>query len=233
MKTCLIVFCYALIGLTPTFGQGPTEFTPPMAERGVSVYINDNGKSVLWLDNFEALLMPCESATAEAEKPLSLLIFGRKWNVQSEFIKLGLIYLIPEGQDMQTWSEAIAILRVDSRYTTPALFQQQLMRIREKNCPGKTYYANILTETKNSMIYETKSEQCGEFPAQSEIKKILTPHKIGAFFQFTVWVVEYTTRDGDFAEDQRVEAQNWLESIRLAKGKEIKILTKHKPFTAL
>lgn len=164
--------------------------------------------------------MPCDTAIEDDTGYASFDLLGDRWNLYSTYVDEGIINLVPEGQDLANWQEMIAIIRIDAEGKSAQKIHRMLMKQREKNCPGKTYYSNILEETDKYVLYETKSDKCGPFEAQSEIKKILEPPTI--LFQYTVWIVEYTKRNGDLDEASRTEIINWLHATKILTGKKLK-----------
>lgn len=180
-------------------------------------YFEDEG-NIVWIDAREGLKMPAENF--DSGDSISMKLFGQNWIFSDKLIDFGMVEFIPAGQDHSNWQEIITIQRLVAEGKSLKNLLKKLMKIREKNCPGKTSYSRIVREEKKILLFESRVENCEKFGTQSEIKIMLAPPTL-TLFQYTVWIVEYTKRDDEIDPVKRDQVQKWLNSHRLLDYQEL------------
>jgi hypothetical protein len=214
MKILSGIFFLLLLCGIPAFGQ------IVLPSRDIQVKFLENKRQLLWTDLREGLLMPCDSLAVLREDSLHVNILDRLWLIRSEMLDVGIVILMPPGQNKDNWEEMMLIQRVDARGMSAKQFHKRVLKIKEERCPKKTYYSKVIKESARSVLYESKSDHCERYDADSSIKIILSPPVLSAD-QHTLWIIEYTRKSTDFDATYRATLHQWLSSLKLLTGTEL------------
>ena len=189
-------------------------------------YFGANNR-MIYLDFKEGLSLPCTtdqntSAKDSTAKKSQIEFFsGKQWQL-ADNIQPDLGY-IPTHQNIHNWTEMITIQRLDAQGQKAQKLYNDLVKIREENCPGKSQF-EIIESSKNSLIYKVSSEQCEEFEPQTALSIIITPPKL-TIGQYTIWRIEYTIKEANQFDKFTPEVISWFKSIELLTGKSLKDYT--------
>lgn len=194
--------------------------------RGVYINFYEDTKELIFVDNKEGITVYCNSIYTDkidldkSSKYAQPMFFNKVWRFYDDLIDVGLILYIPEGQNLDNWEEMISIQRIDAQGQGSKKLYNNLMKVREKNCPGKNT-TEILKDSRHSIVYQAITEACGIFDFQAEWSVILSPPK-STLFQYTLWKVEYVVKNKNWEQFMTPEKLEWLQNIKLLTGKELK-----------
>ena len=197
-----------------------------IVSRGVYINYYEDVKELIIVDNKEGITLNCNSIgtdNIDLDKKTKYdqpMFFDKTWEFYDDLIDVGIILYIPKGQNLEDCEEMISIQRIDAQGQGSKKLYKNLMKQRDKNCPGKNK-SEILTESKNSIIYQAITEACGEFDFQAEWTVILSPPKL-TLFQYTLWKIEYVVKNKNWEQFMTNEKREWLQNIKLLTGKELK-----------
>jgi len=204
----------------------PIEFPKYFAvSRDVFINYYNDEKALVLVDYKEGLIVDCNSISEdnldlnERTKYDLPIFFDKVWKFYDDLIGVGIVFYIPEGQNPDHWEEMISIQRIDAQGQGSKKLYKNLMKVREKNCPGQNN-TEILAESKNSVIYQAITEPCGEFDFQAEWTVILSPPKL-TLFQYTLWKVEYVVKNKNWKQFMTSEKLEWLQNIKLLTGNKL------------
>ena len=198
----------------------PKYFT---VSRDVFINYYSDTQELIVVDYKEGLTLPCDSIhTDNTNTDINTaydqpLFFNKVWKFYDDLIGVGIQLYIPEGQNLDHYDEMISIQRIDAQGQSSKKLYNNLMKLREKNCPGKSK-TEVLEESKNSIIYQSITEPCGAFDFQAEWTVILSPPKL-TLFQYTLWKVEYVVKNKQWEEYMTNDKLEWLKNIKLYTGK--------------
>ena len=236
MKTLIIGISLLFLFSSKVNGQinyTPSEFSNSlfslanyyMVSRGVYINYYEEVKELIIIDYKEGITLNCNSIGTENidfdknSKIDQPMFFDKTWEFYDDLICVGVILYVPKGQNLDNYEEMISIQRIDAEGQGSKKLYKNLMKQREKKCPGKNK-SEILTESKNSIIYQAVTEACGEFDFQAERTVILSPKL--TTFQYTLWKIEYVVKNKNWEQFMTNEKREWLQNIKLLTGKELK-----------
>jgi len=230
MKTKLIGFFLVLLFSLEALGQiyhTPIEFAKYFTvSRDVYINYYKDTQELIIVDYKEGITLNCNSIYTDSTaidnklKYDQPVFFNKVWKFYDDLMDVGIIVFIPEGQNLDHWEELISIQRIDAQGQGSKKLFNNLMKVRDKNCPGKNE-SEILIDSKNSIIYQAVTEACGAFDFQAEWTVILSPQKL-TLFQYTLWKVEYVVKNKNWKQFMTSEKLEWLQNIKLLSGKELK-----------
>lgn len=212
MKTKFALAFFLIVPIFLSTGQ-----ITSAAYRNVVVQFFEDEQQLLWIDFREGLLMPAQDIILQDS--ISVKFLGQFWNHSDDLYSQGIMDYIPAGQNHDNWEEMVIVQRIDLGLNRARKVYDELMKIREKLCPGGVVYSRILEESKNKLIYESRVENCAVAEDQSEIKVIFVPKF--DLVQHTIWIVEYTKKFDEITPERRAEVIGWLKAQRFLNNKEL------------
>lgn len=187
----------------------------------------DEEKRIIYLDFKEGLSVPCsdnrETTAEDSTTTKNLVEFfdGKQWQL-ADSIKPDLVYILA-NQNIGNWTEMITIQRIDAQGQKAQTLYDDLVKIREGKCPGKSKF-EIIESAKNSLIYQVSGEQCAKFEPQTALALIITPPKL-TIGQYTIWRIEYTINEPNRFDKFTHGIIGWFKTIALLTGKGLKEYT--------
>lgn len=213
MRAKFTLVLFLMFGIFSGIGQ-----VTSAGYRNLQMKFLEDEKQLLWVDFREGILMPAEDIILKDS--ISIKFLGQFWNHSDDLYDFGILDYIPAGQNHENWEEMVTVQRIDIGLNKAKKIYEELMKIRENNCPGNIVYSRILEESKNKLIYESRVENCAAFEDQSEIKMIFVPKF--DLMQHTVWIIEYTRKFDEITPERRTDVIAWLKAHKFLNNKELK-----------